>query len=74
MSHTFAPFSGLDGVETALSKTTNVATAERIGSAIAGAALASYGFTRRAIPGAVLGLIGGLLVIATAAGAFHLRH
>ncbi len=68
MSHTFTPFAGLGEIETRVSSTANVAKAERIGSAVAGAALASYGLARRDIPGAILGVLGGLLVYRGATG------
>jgi uncharacterized membrane protein len=40
----------------------NVSEPERIGSAIAGIALAAFGLSRRSMEGALLGVLGGLLV------------
>jgi uncharacterized membrane protein len=62
MSHTFAPFSDLEGIDPAPSSPANVATAERVGSAVVGTALTAYGIARRDIGGALLGLLGGLLI------------
>ncbi len=68
MSHTFAPFRQLEGLVAKSGNTTNVSRAERIASAVAGAALASWGAVRRDWPGLALGIAGGLLMARGATG------
>lgn len=70
MPHSYAPFADLDALagEPATNSSTNVASGERIGSVVAGAALISFGLFRRDFVGAIAGTIGGLLVYRGAAG------
>lgn len=69
MSLTYAPFAGLENVAPEESSSSiNVGSAERIGSALIGAALSAYGLSRRDLPGALLGVIGSLLIYRGASG------
>jgi uncharacterized membrane protein len=56
------------GLETPGRAAPNVATAERIGSAAAGSALAAYGVFRRDLAGAILATLGGFLIYRGAMG------
>lgn len=68
MSHTFAPFRELGEIDAVTSATTNVAPAERVGSALLGAGLVGYGLFRRNVSGILLGILGGFLVYRGASG------
>ncbi len=63
MAHTFAPFSALDDLDIPEPSKRNVGRKERVGSAVAGAALAAYGVSRRDRWGVALGLLGGALLV-----------
>jgi uncharacterized membrane protein len=68
MAHTYAPFSGLADLAGEPAPETNVGDIERIGSAVAGAALLSYGLARRDLTGALLGIVGGMFLYRGATG------
>lgn len=62
MAHTFAPFRDLKGVVTIPGSMPNVGMPERIGSAVAGLLMATYGVVRRDLLGIVLGILGAFLI------------